>query len=376
MSPWRPQGGSAGRPLSRRLTFRPLLLPLEERAVPSTVTATDPVPAVTPSPAPKPAAKQVYAVGADVGNPPLVQVYNADGSLKFSFMAYDANFRGGVRVAVGDVTGDGVPDIVTAPGAGMPPQVKVFDGTSGAEIANYMAYRETFKGGVYVAVADINGDGHADIITGAGQGGGPHVKVMDGAHVVPSINGTTTPPPASTLPGAGDAPGVLTEFYAYNPLFHGGVRVAAGDVNGDGVPDIITAAGPGGGPHVKAIDGKTGNLLYEFYAFDSTYTGGVYVTAGDIVGDGKSELVVGSGTGLKEVKVYDRSGNAVRTYTINDPAAALGVHVGMADVNGDGKADLLLSVGTSVQARDPLTDATIQTITPFDPTVLGGVFVG
>jgi hypothetical protein len=374
MSPWRPQGGLAARSLSRRLAFRPQMLPLEERAVPATVTGTDPVPVVT---TPPPSVKQVYAVGADVGNAPLVQVYNPDGSLKYSFMAYDASFRGGVRVAVGDVTGDGVPDIVTAPGAGMSSQIKVFDGTSGAEVANYMAYMESFRGGVYVAVADINGDGHADIITGAGQGGGPHVKVMDGTYVVPPIEGTTPPPTTpSVLPGAGDKPGVLTEFYAYAPLFHGGVRVAAADVNGDGKPDIVTGAGPGGGPHVRVYDGSTGAVMQNFYAFAPTYAGGVYVTAGDIVGDGKAEVAVGSGTGLEQVKVYDHSGNALRTYTINDPSAIFGVHVGMADVDGDGKQDLLLSVGTSVQARNALTNATKVTFTPFDPTVAGGVFVG
>jgi hypothetical protein len=78
MSPWRPQGGLAARSLSRRLAFRPQMLPLEERAVPATVTGTDPVPVVT---TPPPSVKQVYAVGADVGNAPLVQVYNPDGSL-------------------------------------------------------------------------------------------------------------------------------------------------------------------------------------------------------------------------------------------------------------------------------------------------------
>jgi hypothetical protein len=155
-----------------------------------------------------------------------------------------------------------------------------------------------------------------------------------------------------------------------------GYAVLLVDVNGDGKPDIVTGAGPGGGPHVRVYDGSTGAVMQNFYAFAPTYAGGVYVTAGDIVGDGKAEVAVGSGTGLEQVKVYDHSGNALRTYTINDPSAIFGVHVGMADVDGDGKQDLLLSVGTSVQARNALTNATKVTFTPFDPTVAGGVFVG
>jgi hypothetical protein len=317
----------------------------------------------------------VYAVGADLGNQPLVQVYNPDGSLKYSFLAYDARFRGGVRVAVGDVTGDGVPDIVTAPGPGMPPEIKVFDGTSGAEIANFMAYNEIWGGGVYVAVAEINGDGHADIITGAGAGGGPHVKVFDGKWVVPPVDDSTSTTSASTLPGAGDAPGLLGEWYAYGEAFRGGVRVAAADVNGDGHADIITGAGPGGGPHVRAFNGVTGQVMYEFYAFASTYTGGVYVTAGDMVGNGKAEVAVGSGVGLAQVKLYSSAGDLVRTYAIDSPLNS-GIHVGTADIEGDGKQDLVLSSGTNVEVRNPVTNATVDTFTPFDPTVLGGVFVG
>jgi hypothetical protein len=373
----------------RRLAFRPQLLPLEDRAVPSTTTGTDPVPGSTPTTTPPstppttPAVKQVYAVGADAGNQPLVQVYNPDGTLLYSFLAYDANFRGGVRVAVGDVTGDGVPDIVTAPGSGMSGQIKVFDGTSGAEVANFMAYNENFRGGVYVAVADVNGDGHADIITGAGLGGGPHVRVFDGQWVVPPINGTPqpvtdpNPTPAPVSPAVGMPAGVLNEFYAYDPHFLGGVRVAAADVNGDGKADIITGAGFGGGPHVKIINGATGSLMTEFYAYASTFTGGVYVTAGDMTGDGKAELAVGSGIGRGEVKIFNSAGTQVRDYPIDDPRALQqGVRVGMADTDGDGKEDLLLAVGTDVQVRNPLTNATKETMTPFDPTVLGGVFVG
>ncbi|HEY1380292.1 MAG TPA: VCBS repeat-containing protein [Gemmataceae bacterium] len=368
MSPWRPQGG----PAARRLAVRPQLLPLEDRAVPSTTTTADPsadttTTTTTGDTTTTPAVKKVYAAGADAGSPPLVRVYNPDGTLKYQFLAYGSSFRGGVRVAVGDVTGDGTPDIVTAPGAGAPPLVKVFDGASGAEVGSYMAYTEAFRGGVYVAVADVTGDGKADILTGADAGGGPHVKVMDAIAVVPPVNA-----PASTFPN-----GVVTEFFAYDALFRGGVRVAAADVNGDGRADIITAAGPGGGPHVKVINGATGELMYEFFAFASTYTGGVYVTAGDIDGDGKAEVVAGSGgLGQGQVKVYDDNGSLLRTYSVTDPRTNAPVRVAVADIDNDGKVDLFTAVGAQVQVRDPLTNATKKTFAPFDSSMLGGVFVG
>src|SRR5262245_45891629 len=73
----------------------------------------------------------MFAVGADAGALPEVHVYNADGSLRDSFLAFSEDFTGGVRVAVADVNGDGVPDVVTAAGPGGGPHVKVFDGVTG-----------------------------------------------------------------------------------------------------------------------------------------------------------------------------------------------------------------------------------------------------
>src|SRR5262245_65375855 len=111
-------------------------------------------------------------------------------------------------------------------------------------------------------------------MTGAGPGGGPHVEVFDS--------------------GAG-AP--VMSFYAFDPAFAGGVYVALGDVTGDGVPDLIVGAGPGGGPHVRVFDGVTGAEIRSFFAYDAAFTGGVRVAAGDVTGDGVADIVTGAGTG-------------------------------------------------------------------------------
>jgi hypothetical protein len=170
---------------------------------------------------------------------------------------------------------------------------------------------------------------------------------------------------------------LLQSFMAYDPGFRGGVRVAAGDVNGDGHADIVTGAGSGGGPHVQVFSGTTGQQLVSFMAFASAYTGGVYVTAGDIDGDGKAELAVGAGLfGSTLVKVYDDNGAPLRTFVADNAKSPLPVRVGMVDVDQDGKADLITAVGTLVQVRNPANNAVKQTVTALDPTVLAGVFVG
>src|SRR5437016_7107504 len=106
----------------------------------------------------------IFAVGADLGGQPEVHVYNADGSLRDSFLAYSADFTGGVRVAVADVNGDGVPDVITAAGPGGGPHVEVFDGVTGLEDLSFFAYDLSFSGGVSVAAGEINGKGV--IVTG------------------------------------------------------------------------------------------------------------------------------------------------------------------------------------------------------------------
>ncbi len=162
-----------------------------------------------------------------------------------------------MHVAAGDVDGDGRADIITGAGPGGGPHVRVFTGATGGQLAtalgSFFAYGAGFTGGVWVGAGDVNGDGRADVITGAGAGGGPHVKAFSG------LNGME-----------------LHSFFPYGLGFTGGVRVAAADVNGDGKDDIITGAGPGGGPHVRVFDGMTGQPIRGFFAYES-FTGGIFV---------------------------------------------------------------------------------------------------
>src|SRR5437764_1205351 len=295
--------------------------------------------------------KDVIA-GAGPGGGPHVKVFSGkDGSLLQSFMAFDPAFRGGTSVAAGDVEGSGTADIVVGAGAGGGPQVSVFNGQTGAVVRSFMAFDEGFRGGVDVAVGDVNGDGFADIVVGAGPGGGPHVKVFSGK------DGS-----------------VLQSFMAYAPTFTGGVSVAAGDVNGDGKADVITGAGPGGGPHVKVFDGATGNQIDSFMAYDPAFTGGVDVAAGPVEGGTRADVITGAGPGGgPHVKVFNvgTGETLVQSFFAYDAAFQGGVNVAVSDLTGDGKAEIVTGAGAgggpAVMVFDGTDDKAIHGFLAFDP---------
>lgn len=227
-----------------------------------------------------------------------------DGSLIVAFNAYDPAFQGGVFVAAGDVDGDGRAEIITAPGAGGGPLVRVFSGSGVLQLA-FNAYDPAFAGGVHVAAGDVDGDGRAEIILAPGFGGGPLVKVFDGQTAE-----------------------IRLAFNAYDAAFVGGVLVAAGDVNGDGKAEIITGAN--GAPHVKVFDGLQAVEERSFLAFDPAFPGGVRLGATDFNGDGKADLITGGGpTGVPIVRVLDAlSLNDLDVFFAYDPAFGGGVFVG------------------------------------------------
>jgi hypothetical protein len=287
--------------------------------------------------------------GTDAGVVAEVKVFDpVTHALIADFLPFGPGFRGGARVAVGDVNGDGTPDIVVGAGPGGGPQVNVYDGktfqligtvfafvpVSGYGFGNGVIVNITsvasaslfaFTGGVYVAVGDVNGDGFADIIVGAGTGGGPQVQVFSGK------DGS-----------------LLDNFYAFGgPNFTGGIRVAAGDLTGAGHADIICAAGPGGSPQVTVYDGPTLNVLANFFAFNlPRFTGGLYVATGDLKGTGMADIIVSSGAAGPEVAIYGGpSQSLLSAFYAYPPSFTGGVRVATDDVNGTGKADILAGPG-------------------------------
>lgn len=226
--------------------------------------------------------RKLFAVSTDAGGGPVVKVNFDDGS-GFSFFAYAPSFSGGVRTAIGDINGDGQPDLVTAAGPGGGPHVVVWSINPGLSYATvqsgFFAFEPFFTGGITLSTGNLDGDIYDDIIVGAGAGGGPRVAAFAG-------NATYASNPNTRI----------ADFFAYSPAFNKGINVAAGDRNGDGLDEIITGAAQGGGPHVQVFN-INGQSLESFFAFSSALTCGVFVAAGDIDSDGLADIYTGTGKG-------------------------------------------------------------------------------
>jgi len=286
------------------------------------------------------------APGPGPGNPAAVRIYHpaATGEPLTDFAVFGVDDYG-ANVAAGDLDGDGDAEVLTGPGPGelFGPQVRAFE-QCGAQMeagrVNFMAYG-TPRFGVNVSAGDLDGDGVDEMITGAGPGAvfGPHVRGFGYAH------------------GSGVEPLPGVSFFAYGtPRF--GVNVTAGDLDGDGVDEMITGAGPGAvfGPHVRAFswDGASVTPLpgVSFFAY-GTLKWGVNVAAGDIDGDGIDEILTGAGPGGvfgAHVRAFDHDGG---TGVSPVPGASFfafqtpryGVRVSAGDLDGDGTDEILAVPG-------------------------------
>ncbi len=172
-------------------------------------------------------------------------------------------------------------------------------------------------GGRAVAAGNLDGVAGHEIISAAGQGETPQVQVFSGT-------------------GAN-----LFRFFAFDPGFRGGVRVASCDIDGNGVDELITAQGPGGG-RVRVLSLAAGYVAetVAFEPFEAGFSGGLNVACGDVDGDGRAEVVVAPDGGrAPDVKIYDvgpLSAVVATQFQAYEPAFTGGVRVAVGSFAGSG----------------------------------------
>ena len=191
--------------------------------------------------------------GAGPGGGPHVRIFDLAGNPKGGFFAYDKRFAGGITVACGDLDGDGLDEIITAPASGLGPLVRIFD-RQGNLKSEFYAFNETYTGGVNVfSKTDLDGNKKDDILVAVRSLASPYVRVFGGEFAA-----------------------LRLQFLPYDRLFYQGVKIAAADLNGNKKSEIVVGLGPGREPYVRIFDSQ-GSFLTKFLAYHPLFKGGVNV---------------------------------------------------------------------------------------------------
>jgi len=244
-------------------------------------------------------------------------------------------------VGQGDLNGDGVLDLVMAPGARAQPHVLVLDGKSLGQsnptaLSSFLAYDASFLGGVSVAIGQAPYGGAGFLVTGPLSGAGPHVRTFG--------------PSGELLSGGAGS------FYAFSPEFQGGVVVSTWDLDADGVPEIFVGAACGSGA-VAAFSSDSALVVASYYAFAPDYRGGLSLTVGDVNGDGFADITAAAVAGSNAANVYcPQLASQVANYYTGGQWESHGSAVQLADTQGMAVSDILFAeIDGAWQPLSPLT---------------------
>jgi len=255
-------------------------------------------------------------LGSQYLNGSFVRIFNTRGERKRTgFFTYTGATLGGDTIVEYDIDGDGRPEIISADSS----KVRIH-ASNGVVLHTFYPYGPNYRQGINLAIGDLEKDGRVDIVTGTKNGGGPHIRIFNGDGVL-------------TSPG----------FFAFHPLFRGGVNIALGDTNGDGRDEIIAGAGVGGGPQVQVFS-KEGRLLSPgFFAYNENVRTGVTVAVGDVTGDGVADIVTGTGYGSAPmIRVFSATGvQLLPEFAAFDVHERTGVPVAASDLDGDGISEII-----------------------------------
>jgi hypothetical protein len=345
---------------------------------------------------------QVIVIGAgkSANTPEFVTVLDpANGAVLTRFAPFGNTFQGGIRVATGDLTGDGVDEIVVASGWGIPGEVRVYTQTGGLLTA-FLPYGPAFTGGVQVAIADVDGDGLNDIIT-VPSWGPAEVKVFRNVLVggIPTF----------------DALHPYRDFLAFPASFIGGAVVAAADMGDpplpnipftntlDGKAEIVIGSGAGMKTTVKVFDVSrmttltpkvVATAVRTFTPFSTgakIYQGGVSLSVARVNADLIPDIVVGAGVlgnSLVDVWAWSNtpaatlsslSANGVGFSAYTDASRNAPVQVTTQDTNGDGIADIIIVAQGPAGTTNQIREFTITTVSPLRvsaPLAVPGSYVG
>lgn len=196
-----------------------------------------------------------------------IMAWRDDGQPYMRVYPYTANYRGELRVAIGDLNGDNIMEIYAAPSSGYPAPIKIYSRHGSQMKKDWYPFGTGYTGGYHLAIGNVDGARTDDLVIGTGKGVSPLVSVYNR---------------------------YLSRQYSWQPFvesFRGGVDVAVGDVTGDGNDNIVTAAAAQADPSIRTFSGSGKLIGEQFEAYASTKSPGILVEVADVNFDGIEDII-------------------------------------------------------------------------------------
>lgn len=245
-------------------------------------------------------------------------------NLGTDFNLFEKDFAGGASVCIGDLDGDGRKEIVAGSGPGRRSEVRVY--THQGKKTQYVIYPfdPEFIGGIDVACGDLTGDKVDEIVVAVASKEQAHIKVYQA-----DKNKT-----------------VLSDFFAEPSEFRGGVHIATGDVDRDGIDEIVVSRGMGTRSRIRIFEPNGTPLATIIYPFEKEYKSGADVAVGDVDGDGEDEIIVSTVRNAQaHIKTYETNGALKASFIAFLQSFAGGVNISTMDANLDGLSEIIAGAG-------------------------------
>jgi hypothetical protein len=249
-------------------------------------------------------------------NGDFVRFINKDGErVRNGFFVSDPSYQGGDTVLKKDLNGDGKKDTIVVSGN----KLRVWR-HDGQPYQSTYPYGAQYHGELHIDVSDIDSNGKEDIIIAPDYGYNKPLKFL-----------------------TYDGVDLQDDWYPYGTRYAGGYSLAVGDVTGDGASEIVIGAGRGSQPLVSVYS-LARKRIKSWQPYERSFRGGVRLAVGDVNGDGKNEVVVGPGPGKKpQIKIFDKAGTLLfKQFTAYSSFVNTGVDIAMMDVDFDGADDILI----------------------------------
>lgn len=309
--------------------------------------------------APAPTETRIVTGPANTGGPDVRGFTTGGTATQTRFNAFASTFRGGSRVAFGDIDADGEDEIITGAGPTGGPQIRVFEKDGTLRGIQFFAFHPSFRGGINIASGDVDGDGKDEIGVCQAHFGQAWCKVY-------RYNNDKT---------------VVGEWIAFGSA-EVGASIAMGDVDNDGKAEVIVGAGTGGGPQIRVFEANGSAKPIQFFAFHPNNRSGVYVASGDTDGDGKAEITACQGPGDEawcKVYRYNNEKTVIGNFRAFPAGVLSGATVAMGDIDNDGMDEIITGAsqggGPQVRAFERIGTPKSTNFFAYDTSFKGGIFV-